>query len=145
MNGQPRYIHIYFNRDASYENSDTLKIFPFVDLNKFHISYTIAPCNSAKRQPLHYNFTLDKDELLGYIDIIMSFIKYDSEPFKEVQFDIPGFPTILVKYENIQNIKEGILNSIKMLSKTSESWPRAPLPVQVQSDDDDDDESYICL
>jgi hypothetical protein len=148
MNGSPKYIRIYFNRDDKFENSDSLKVTPLIDLNQFSISYTIAACDSSTRQKIEYNFVLERDELLGYIDTLLTFVKFDSEPFDKIQFDIPGFPTILVKYDNIQNVKEGILNSIKMLLKTSESWPKGTIPVQVQPTlyyDDDDDESYICL
>lgn len=154
MNGPPKYIHIYFNRDAKFENSDSLKIIPFNDMKEFSITYTIAPCDSYTRQKIHYNFVLEKGELLGYVDTLLTFVKYDSVPFNEIQFDIPGFPTILVKYENIQDIKQSILNSIRLLLKGPESWPRAPIAISEVSkkieskyidEIDSDSESYICL
>jgi hypothetical protein len=150
MNGSPKYIHIYLNRDSKFENSDYLEIIPFNDMKEFSINYTIAPCASSKKQKIHYNFVLERGELLGYVDTLLTFVKYDSAPFNEIQFDIPGFPTILVKYEHIQDMKQIILDSIRLLLKTQVSWPRAPVEItKVESryidEIDSDSESYVCL
>ena len=59
-------------------------------------------------------------QLNAYICRIFWLLALDDDPFKSVQFFIPGYPTILIDVTKLQAIIPQIL---EMLSSTYTSWP----------------------
>jgi hypothetical protein len=65
--------------------------------------------------------------LLDYIESILRLVSADDRPCKQVQFDIPNVPSILVNHSRIRNRIPEVLD---MMRQVVESWPQQGTELQ---------------
>lgn len=89
------------------------------DIIKFHPCYNLLDRYSVEYIPSDitknkYNFILNRSELSEYIESILDSLRYDSEPFDEIQLTTKMFPSIMFCIQDLErrNIRTIIENSI---------------------------------
>jgi len=110
-------ISIVLTRDASSKNDDILKIRPDED-NEGVYFVTYEDKNSKHK----YEFTADWVHVEQYVNQVLSLLKYDEEPFQNVQFQFPSYPVIVVSPRQIGN--DHLMDNIwNIFESIGEDWP----------------------
>ena len=71
--------------------------------------------------------------LVSYVETLVDLLYYDADPFPEIQFDIPGLPTILIKVDMLDIVTDRILSHLRHLTSTANAWPMNVSSVPKQS------------
>jgi hypothetical protein len=90
-------INLIRNLDSNGKTDDHVTIFPKGD--KIHVSYRDRQNGSNTKQVL----VLGKNDLSRYIQNLGLLFLNDVEPFKQAQFNFPGFPSFLVNQKSLNN------------------------------------------
>ena len=87
------YISIYLTRDASGTNDDVITIKKNTQYNEFEITYTDPNEGSMIKQKVT---GLYREKVLQYIYLLMKNLYLDEQKFKNVQFNMPAMPRVMV-------------------------------------------------
>ncbi len=117
-----RAIEVRFLREGEYdaEADDHLSITKIAE-NRLRIKYTerIFGGNNVDLQVLNYS------EMYMYMMRLSHMLKIDEDPFRSVQFFIPGYPTALIAISNMEANLPILMN---IIMGTCFNWPKiAPI------------------
>jgi len=94
---------IIFTKDDNHKNDDKMTF----NFHSDHVTLTHYPSGAKTIPKLTF---YDKEELLNYVDDMITFFSIDNEPFDTVQLLVPGIPTTLLKWKTfIKKYKHYIL------------------------------------
>ena len=86
-------ISIYLTRDASGTNDDVITIRKNTDYNEFEIVYTDPNEGSEIK---HKMSGMYRKKVLEYIYLLLKNLYLDEQKFKNVQFNMPAMPRMIV-------------------------------------------------
>jgi hypothetical protein len=87
------HISIYLTRDACSKNDDVITIKKNTQYNEFELTYTEPNEGSKIKQRITGMY---REKILQYMYLLMKNLYLDEQKFKNVQFNIPGMPRMIV-------------------------------------------------
>jgi hypothetical protein len=109
-------VSIFVTRNGDKKDDDVIHITPCK--NSIVVKYVDSfASESFKRTKL----ILPKDGLVSYIQNVAYLFMVDTDPFKNMQFNFPGFPAFMTTPSSLQNVdtQDAIMHVAGMVS---ESW-----------------------
>ena len=93
---------------------DVLKITPSADDNTYEIELTQNSINNTVYT------TLRQNDLENYLDNFLQAVSLDEDRPVDIQIDVPSFPSVLIKSDNIMNYTSLLFDQI---SSIQDEWP----------------------
>ena len=110
-------------------NDDVITIKPLLVSDsgtEYHLQYVVShkvgrdySVKDVRQKSVN---SMDRDTLLSYIDTLFDSLYYDEDPFEVIQFDIPSFPSTLIRASNLDLVRERILSHFKLITQSAVSW-----------------------
>ena len=95
-------------------SSDKIKIRPTMHL--FHLSFTTGPYT-------HFMY-ITRDEAMRYVMDLMYLLPLDREPYQQIQFNFPCFPTLIYNISDMTNLTINV-SIQERLRSLFDNWPEA--------------------
>ena len=122
-------IVLRFSRSESdLSKDDTIVIRPVwtacshgVELLEYAVVMTIASCATVSRQPHSYKQVLSTTNFRKYLYGILNLLAADTQPFVNIQVDIPSVPSVLFKQSTLNANAWSIMNLVDV---TLDSWAK---------------------
>jgi hypothetical protein len=108
----PPFI-IRFVKNIEKEIDDVLKILPGAN-DTFEWVYR------EHDQKVKHRTTLMRNSVNARLETLFKLVTYDCEPPLQVQIDVPGFPQVLIPFDDLDVVKGFIQDSLDM---TMGAWP----------------------
>jgi hypothetical protein len=105
-----RYFEIRLFRNPEVVDAhtdDKIHIHPSEEDDSYEILFRDADSR------VKYNFTLDCEGLETYLEGFFSMLPIDKDPYRAVQFTLPGFPSLLFSIDDLK--KDSIKKCVKQL------------------------------
>lgn len=91
------FIHIRIVRNRRAENEDdTITIFPD-NQSGFLVTYKDGLTTKTKNQ-----FNCTPSDAVEYVYSVLDLIQIDEDPFEIIQFDLPGYPSVMLTIKNLK-------------------------------------------
>lgn len=87
------------------------------DASEFKITFTNRVLDVIQ------TFYLKQESIAYYLRTFLESVYYDDDcmtPIEHVQFDVPGYPTVIVKIGNLRAYIDNLLDQMEVLAK---DWP----------------------
>jgi hypothetical protein len=112
-------ILIYLTRpDKTSKSDDIIKIRPSED-NERLLNVLYLDKDSKK----NYTFDDSWDNVVLYLQRILTVLPYDSDPFKSVQFTLPAYPSVMIKVEDLEYEEKYLATVFDMMKSVVNGWP----------------------
>ena len=106
-------IVIYFQKNRTPD--DTLRITPSSKSTNFHIEFTQNSVLNRVERTIAYS------ELPYYLESVLNAMNYDCQRCDFVQFDVPGYPAVIMKSETVNTyVSRMFYNQVESLHG---NWP----------------------
>ena len=121
MNHTGRTIEIRLLRNPELEDAhtdDKINIFPStVDEEKYEVVFRDADSR------VKYTLLLDEEDLYTYMEGLYVMLPKDKDPYRGIQFSIPGFPCVLFSIQDLKDepVQAAINNLIPLLVEIESS------------------------
>ena len=114
-------ISILITRNDNSKLDDSIRIVPLVDNSKqFQVTYTDAESGEKRAK---YNFTASAIGVREYLETTLNLLQKDDMPFKQLQFNLPAYPRIMINLEKLQDA--GFMESIwRAIASVCDDWPQ---------------------
>jgi hypothetical protein len=114
-------ISIFITRNANSKLDDSIRIVPLVDNSKqFQVTYTDVEGDEKR---IKYNFTASAIGVREYLETTLNLLQKDDEPFKQLQFNLPAYPRIMVNLEKLQD--DEFMETIwRAIASVCDDWPQ---------------------
>lgn len=102
---------------SSTQKDQTLRVTPNWDMSEYKVVFVNRVLDSAQ------TFHLRQKDVAYYLRTFLESVYYDDDemtPTEHVQFDVPGYPTVIVKVCNLRMYIENLLDQMEILQK---EWP----------------------
>ena len=103
--------------DTNPNRDDILKL-SRKENNLFRLTYTEKSEDGVVVDVMYYSY----QEVISYFYRIFWLLKLDEDPFRSVQFFIPGYPVYLV---HVDAIKDNMSYLLEIIMATCWSWPES--------------------
>jgi len=115
-------ISILITRNSNSTSDDSIRIAPVADNTKmFHVTYLDVE-NDTDNKRTKYTFTTTATGVQEYLDTTMNLLLKDDEPFKQLQFNLPAYPRIMVNLEKLQD-DEFMETLWRAIASVCDDWP----------------------
>jgi hypothetical protein len=94
-------LQIRLLRDRNQRNDDQIAI-RYEGEDLYHLFYRSG--NTSLEKPVTYYLVLTGDELDTYLTNLFPLLVRDTDPFAQIQFDLPCYPSLLY---DIQDLRQG--------------------------------------
>ena len=122
-------ISIFITRNGNSKSDDQIRIVPVVD-NPKQFQVTYADHGDCDSNIMKYSFTASAQGVLEYLETTMNLLQKDDMPFKQLQFNLPAYPRIMVDLEKLQD--EEFMETIwRAIASLCDDWPLC-LPNKVE-------------
>jgi len=116
-------ISILITRNSNSTSDDHIRIVPVADNTKmFHVTYLDVE-NDTDNKRTKYTFTTTATGVQEYLDTTMNLLLKDDEPFKQLQFNLPAYPRIMVNLEKLQD-DEFMETLWRAIASVCDDWPQ---------------------
>lgn len=121
MNHTGRTIEIRLLRNPEVEDAhtdDKINIFPSaIDEDKYEVVFRDADSR------VKYKLLLDEDDLYTYLQGLYTMLPKDKDPYRGIQFSIPGFPCVLFSIQDLKSepVQTSINNLIPLVTEAETS------------------------
>lgn len=90
------FVSIRLIRDSTDSSRDD-QVKVYREDNNIHVKYVDRELGSAVTTHLN----LVDTGLSGYVESLLDFFMNDEQPFKQIQFNFPGFPMLLASHDSL--------------------------------------------
>lgn len=101
------------------EHDDVITIKPrwneFVEdstMMEYSVHHRIASCSAAGDDEDHVEQYLFSSSMYTYVGNLIDLLTVDIQPFKQIQFDFPCMPTVVVSPSQLPNIRHVIMGAV---------------------------------
>jgi citrate synthase len=116
-------ISILITRNSNSTSDDHIRIVPDADNTKmFHVTYLDVEGDTDNKRT-KYTFTTTATGVQEYLDTTMNLLLKDDEPFKQLQFNLPAYPRIMVNLEKLQD-DEFMETLWRAIASVCDDWPQ---------------------
>jgi hypothetical protein len=91
-----------------------------IKMLEYVVCHHIAPCSSNDGTPTKTKQILFGSNIQNYIGNLIDLLSVDIQPFKQIQFDFPCMPSIIVTPSQLPSIRHVIMSTMYGLH---EVWP----------------------
>ena len=109
------FVSIRLIRDATDSSRDD-QVKVYRENNNIHVKYTDREVGSAVVTDL----VLVTTGLSGYVESLLEFFVNDEQPFKQIQFNFPGFPMLLASRDSLTSEFRKQIGTVAAI--VCESW-----------------------
>jgi hypothetical protein len=115
-------ICIFITRNSNSNSDDSIRIAPVADNTKmFHVTYLDVELNTDNERT-KYTFTTTATGVQEYLDTTMNLLLKDDEPFKQLQFNLPAYPRIMVNLEKLRD--DEFMDTLwRAIASICDDWP----------------------
>lgn len=112
-------IVIYLTRSKrNAESDDVIKIRPSPKNDRLLNVYYLD-----KDSKKNYTFDDTWDNVVLYLQRILSVLPYDSDPFYSVQFTLPAYPSLMIRVEDLPDDEDFVDTVFVMMKSVVDGWP----------------------
>jgi hypothetical protein len=112
-------ILVYLTRpDKTSKSDDVIKIRPSEN-NERLLNVLYLDKDSKK----NYTFDDTWDNVVVYLQRILTVLPYDSDPFNAVQFTLPAYPSVMIKVADLEYEEEFLTTVFDMMKSVVNGWP----------------------
>ena len=97
----------------------------------FKVTYLDAELDTANKTT-RYSFTANATGVREYLETTMNLLQKDDEPFKQLQFNLPAYPRIMVNLEKLQD-DEFMEILWRAIASVCDDWPERVQDKPVES------------
>ena len=116
-------ISILITRNSNSTSDDHIRIVPIADNTKmFQVTYLDVEGDTDNKRT-KYTFTTTATGVQEYLDTTMNLLLKDDEPFKQLQFNLPAYPRIMVNLEKLQD-DEFMETLWRAIASVCDDWPQ---------------------
>jgi len=87
---------------------------------EYVVQHRIAPCSAPEGASDKSEQILYGSNLQNYVGNLMDFLAVDIQPFKQIQFDFPCMPSIVVVPKQLSSIYHAIMSAVNSIQ---DHWP----------------------
>lgn len=115
-------------RDATNgSNDDSITILGNTyDPGLFRVKHTVPSSESVYNKKISTSNLMNNEALHLYLHALFTLLKNDAEPFKHIQLDITGIPTVIVRPERLDYVEGAVMNYVNMVSGLDNEY-KAPI------------------
>ena len=105
-------------RDSSPSHDDKITILGNTeDKTTFRVKHKVPSAASATDSGFKTTHLMNNEALHQYLHTLFTLLRNDQEPFENIQLDITGIPTTIVKPYNLDYVTCSVMNYINSISE----------------------------
>ena len=117
-------VHVRIIRDSEDKSTDDKILISPCDDGTITVEYTDNPSTHPSHQYLH----LGKISLGTYLRELLLLVSKDDQPFAMIQFDFPGFPSVIFTHATVKRDKILRKTLFRVANMMSTCWASEKLP-----------------
>ena len=116
-------ISIFITRNNNSKSDDSIKIVPVADnMKMFHVTYLDVELDTNNKTT-RYSFTANATGVREYLETTLNLLQKDDMPFKQLQFNLPAYPRIMINLEKLQDTD--FMETIwRAIASVCDDWPQ---------------------
>jgi len=116
-------ISIFITRNDNSKSDDSIKIVPVADnMKMFHVTYLDVEVDTNNKTT-RYSFTANATGVREYLETTLNLLQKDDMPFKQLQFNLPAYPRIMINLEKLQDTD--FMDTIwRAIASVCDDWPQ---------------------
>jgi hypothetical protein len=104
-------------RDSRGSHDDKITIVGDTDnMSMFRVKHKVPSTSTASGSGYKTTHLMNNEALHLYLHTLFTLLRNDSEPFDQIQFDITGIPTTIVKPYNLDYVTCAVMNYINTIT-----------------------------
>lgn len=121
-------VHVRIIRDTENKSTDDMVLISPCNDGMISVKYT----DKSSTHPTHQYLHLGETSLGTYVRELLLLVSKDEQPFAMIQFDFPGFPSVVFTHASVKRdkiLRKTLFRVANMMSTCWASSSRSPSPM----------------